>query len=227
MYEIIRLTVSVNQSDALEASIRCNRPFINSSIVLTTSEDTLTMDVCRRNHITCRVTDKLDTQGAKFNRGAAYREVQQLLHQDATNTGKHMLLLDADICLPKTLWAKVIDNLPNTSLSLLSVLDRCILRTPSDLRKKRYSVEVQPKGYVTTLGFFQLYKIARSSPLYSDKFPTAGVSDKVFGNRFERSRRTWVAGRAFHMGTTHHWGGRFATAHKWVSIAENMSSAEC
>jgi hypothetical protein len=227
MYDLIRLTVSVNQSDTLEASIRCNRPFINSSIILTSSTDDLTMDVCRRNNVTCRITNTFYRRGAIFNKGAAYKEVQHLLHKDASMKGKHLLFLDADICLPTKLWANVIDNLPTTPNSLLSVLDRCVLRDPADLSKRRYSIETQPKGYVTTLGFFQLYKINTSSPLYPDNFPTAAVSDKVFGNKFQRSRRAWLPGRAFHMGTTRQWHGRHDAPQNWVSIAEDIANAEC
>ena len=227
MYELIRLTVSVNQSNKLDASIKCNRPFINSSIIITEPEDTSTLSVCFKNNVTCKTTNSLHINRASFNKGKVYSDMQKLLHKDATIQGKHMLLLDADICISQLLWKKILNHLPQTSYSLLSVIDRCILRKPTDLIEKKYEIDSSPKGFVTTLGFFQLYRINQSSPIYPVNYQTAAISDKVFGNKFHRSKRVWLSGRAFHMGTTHHWNGGPITHENWSSIAENMSNTQC
>jgi hypothetical protein len=227
MYELIRLTVSVNQSNKLDASIKCNRPFINSSIIITKPDDTSTLSVCFKNNVTCKTTNNLHINGAPFNKGKVYSDMQKLLHKDANIQGKHMLLLDADICIPKLLWNKILNYLPQTSDSLLSVIDRCILHRPNDLIANKYKIDSSPKGFVTTLGFFQLYRINKSSPIYPVKYRTAAISDKVFGNKFHRSKRIWLSGRVFHMGITHQWNGAPITYDDWSSIAENMSNIQC
>ena len=223
MTQIIRLTVSVNQSDTLDASIKCNRPFINSSIIITDLSDISTMRTCVTNNVTCRITDKLHINGAPFNKGAAYKSVQKLLHRDTSMQGKYLLLLDADICIPRKWWVEILLNLPQTPHSLLSMTERCIFLLPSDVSKRRYKIKSLPN--ITTLGFFQLYKIDSNSPLYPSTFPTAAVSDKVFGNKFIRSKRISF-GRAVHMGATHHWSGQAEKKQNWSSVVQHMPS-EC
>ena len=189
MSQIHRLTVSVNQSDVLSASLRCTRDFVNSTIVITDPRDRNTFQVCTENHVVCKSTNLFYKNNAPFNRGAAYRYFQNLTHHTMTHPRQmhnhYMLLLDADICIPKVIWSKIVAHLPPTTSHLLSILDRCIMKTPADFAKRNFKIETQQKGYVTTLGFFQLYKISHDSPLYPSRFPTAGVSDKVFGNQFK------------------------------------------
>ena len=171
MHNIIRLTVSVNQSDTLDASIKCNKAFINSSNIITNSSDAFTKHVCVLNNVTCK-TYNFRKNGAPFNRGSAYNHFQSLLHMDAAMQGKHLLLLDADICIPKTLWARVLDNLPENT-SLLSVLDRCILDEPADFsRKNRYKIEAPTrlKGYITNAWIFSNVQNESFQPSLSKTF---------------------------------------------------------
>ena len=221
---IVLLTASVNYSDILDASLRCNKQFVDDTIVLTSHADALTMKVCRRNNATCSVTDKFFASGAKFNRGAAYKEVQRLLHRNPSLWGKHLLLLDAGVCIPKAMWSNIIDHLPATPYSLLSVLDRCNLRQPSDFLDGNYTTLAEQDRYKETLGFFQLYKISSSSPLYPDQFPSGAVSARVFGNKFVR---VLLPGRVWHMGRTRHWSGRRNTNDDWASISDKMANTEC
>ena len=107
-----------------------------------------------------------------------------------------MLLMDADICVPTHIWPTIINHLPRSESQLLSVLDRCIYASPKDAMAGRYKTETPSatNGFITTLGFFQLYKIHKKSPMYPSNYPTAAVSDKVFGNRFNKSNRIWLRG---------------------------------
>lgn len=162
-----------------------------------------------------------------FNRGAAYNEIQRTIHKKKEMQNKYLVLMDADICVPRKLWKPILLNLPTTRYSLLSLLDRCVLDEPNSLKYNKYRVIVEPKKYVTTLGFFQLYKIHEHSPVYPINYPTAAKSDKVFGNNFHRSNRTWINGRVFHMGKTGRWSGQLRLQKNWSKIETQLSWNNC
>ena len=77
VYDIIRVTICEHQNATLQASLDCNRPFINNTIIVTTAEDLWTQRICMINNISCHITSKLHERGQKFNKGAATQEIQE------------------------------------------------------------------------------------------------------------------------------------------------------
>lgn len=204
MHELLRVTVSVNSSDTLALSLRCSDAFVTKTIVITTAGDSRTQQLCAHTpRVRCHTTMAFHQNGDVFNKGRAINEVQRLLHR---RVGSHILLLDADICVPKSVWPSVIRNLPRSDSVLLGVVNRCIY---ADALSSSYTRETHTNGNaVTSLGFFQLYMANTTTPLYPTTHPTAAVSDKIFANNFKKENRRRLPDYVNHLGRTGGWRGR-------------------
>lgn len=212
---ITRVTVSEHQSATLRASLACTANRVDHTVVVTSAHDRDTRDLCAHaSNVTCRVTDALHRNGNAFNKGAAIEEMQRVLH----GRGEHLLIMDADICLSRTMWKRIHAALPLPHGVLLSIVDRCIYTSPGDAQTRQVSKRDRPTGF-TTMGFFQLYRASPTSPYYPTNYPTAAGSDLAFGKSFHH--RIVVTGWAHHMGDTGNWYGRRQpiAATNWTEIS--------
>lgn len=217
---MIRLTVSLYQSGPLLSSLMCTQNYVNKTIVITSSQDFATLNLCQEYktslRVECFVFDSFHKYNATFNKGLAYRTVQKKIHNNMKY--KHVLLMDADICLSSNLWNRVISSMPVCCNQLLSLTDRCIYKTPQNFINQKYHISKPSQIGYRTMGFFQLYQLTRNAPLYPENYKTAAASDQVFGQKFSFIKR--INGLAHHMGSTDNWLAKHKNENKnWKNFS--------
>jgi hypothetical protein len=193
------ILVSEHQTDILDATLRCNAKIPGKIIVITSHRDLQTQEVAKRHGVSVHLTDALHFQGAPFNKGRAIRELQTKLHNTPGMDGDRIILTDGDICFPAQLWEK----LPTPGPGQMLVADRrCDYGTPANVQQGRPSIIRHNRGL--PMGYFQLYRLSSSAPLYPDHFTEASGSDWDYGQRFKVSS---LDIGLVHFGQDSHWGG--------------------
>jgi len=198
------ILVSENQSDTLNASLRCNAQiagYIHAVTVITSTADVTTQKVARQHGAQVHTTDALHHEKARFNKGLAIREVQMKLHSEPHMEGDRIILTDDDICFPAEAWNNLRDPKPG---ELLTADRRCIFSKPENIQQGRPSEIRDSHG--SPCGYFQLYRLSSDAPLYSDKFTTAAGSDFEYAKSFT-SKSTLDIGLV-HFGADSHWNGQ-------------------
>ena len=104
------VSVCVNYADFLKISLPINKQIFSQMIIVTDSRDLKTQEVCKKEGVTCIVTDVFYEKG-KFNKYAGINEGLKYVKHD------WILFLDADI-----------------------VLDPLTKRTLSELTLNRYNI---------------------------------------------------------------------------------------
>lgn len=213
----ILISVSVNVTGKLKAALRCNKHLVDRTIIITSPEDRQTQRLCKAEKIECHITHAFYRHGDSFNKGRALQEVQRHLHQNHSNAHSIILLVDADICLPSTLWLTMPKKLRNNVL--YTSVDRCMYSNPHDYSNGMPAV--QGHWLKGTLGMFQAYKWTSQGPLYSDAFPDAARSDYEFARHFKES--VILPLFVSHMGISKNWGrdwrGYRGNADQWERAA--------
>lgn len=209
-YDITLVTTSVGESDKLQQSLKCNKEFVNRTIVITTPSDTETQRVCFLFGVRCHVTDAFRLNNDKFNKGRALREVQLELHREASSNSVAMII-DSDVCLPPNFLELLPSEMPLDVL--FSVNERCMFATPQDY--SRGWPALQAKWSYQTMGFLQMYIAHSSAPTYPEDFPTAARSDLEFGTYFKQRKVLPII--VMHMGISP--GG-------WMAGSKNTSGAD-
>jgi hypothetical protein len=89
------IQVCVGYSDFLAETLPVNRSLVDDLVVVTSSDDAGTREVCRRHSVRCVVSDEF-RRGGPFNKA---RLIQRALNQIGGNDW--ILHLDADVVLPR------------------------------------------------------------------------------------------------------------------------------
>jgi hypothetical protein len=102
------IIVSVNYGDFLSITLPQNKKYFDEILVITTSDDLLTKQVCAENNVACIESNKFYENGAKFNKGAALSEsFSKLRYKD------WVCVLDADCLLNDSFLEKFDKNTRN------------------------------------------------------------------------------------------------------------------
>jgi hypothetical protein len=204
------VTTSVGESDKLQQALKCNKEFVNRTVVITTPSDWETQRVCFLFGVHCHVTDAFHLNNDTFNKGRALREVQLEVHREASNNSVAMIM-DSDVCLPPNFLELLPSEMPTDVI--FSATERCMFETPQDY--SRGWPALQAKWSYQTMGFLQMYNAHSLAPTYPEEFPTAARSDLVFGTYFKQRKVLPLI--VLHMGIS---PGR------WMAGSRNTSGAE-
>lgn len=179
-FPVTMITVCDKEAGKLKASLRCNKKLVDKTIIITSAGDKKTQQLCRDEGITCHITNAMTKGGAKFNKGRAIHEVQKSLHSSPGMANSFVMLVDADICLPETIWSTMPPQ-PAGGV-LYSAVDRCMFPSPEAFSAGWPAL--QGHWLSSTLGMFQSYVAGPSAPLYPEDSPTAAKSDYEYALLF-------------------------------------------
>jgi hypothetical protein len=203
--EIIAATVSVNYSDILELMLHQNAKLLHTWIIVTSPEDTKTIELVERSgikNIKLLLYDGFHENGAIFNKGGAVCYAQTYIENNYENA--NILLLDSDIYLPDGLSTKLPAALEDDTLYGTSA--RVDYWTRDDfINDTNPHMYHWGHGFV---GFFQLYK-QNNSFKYPASYNCADC-DNHFRERY--SKRVNLNYYVKHLGKDgENWNGRHIT----------------
>jgi hypothetical protein len=197
------IIVSVDYNDILPITLESIPSLFNVTVV-TSPNDTICQEICKRFEVNCIVTKRMYEDNAVFNKGKAINEgLKSIQNPD------WILLLDADIYLQSD-FKDLINS--NMDINTLITCKRLIVKNGDDFIKWKNGEDVgkmeRAKGY----GYFQLFNINCQSNrkfFYSEDYTDASYSDLEFRDRFKikRELNTYVV----HLGETNqNWSGRIS-----------------
>jgi predicted GH43/DUF377 family glycosyl hydrolase len=215
------IIVSVNYNDFLSITLESISNLMNVTVV-TSPDDTVCQQLCKRFRVNCVVTDKMYDEDAKFNKGKAINEGLKSI-----NNPDWILLLDADIYLQPN-FLDVLKSSKNDINSLI-ICKRLILDNYDDFVKWKNGEDVgqieRAKGY----GYFQLFNAKCSSNrsfFYSEKYTDASESDLEFRDRFKLKKELDTC--VVHLGNTgKNWFGRITENFKKLKLPIILSNDIC
>lgn len=220
-FNVTWVVVSAGMPEMLKVGMDCNMHLMHRAVVIADEKDDPTLRVCQdlrasNPNVECRATKALHLYGDPFNKGRALMEVQTREHKMAdANDGQAILLMDHDVCLPTDIWDRVPSDLQ--AKTLYSTNTRCIYPTPEDARR---GTPTRQEHYpsMPSLGFFQLYRAATDSPVYTDKWSGADESDLIFSREFGKRINTLPLSLN-HMGEPFRdWQGHKGGSAAWDSV---------
>jgi hypothetical protein len=203
---VVACVVSVNYGAKLALVLERAMPALQHAFVVTAPADAATRAVCAA-YGPDRVTvlfHHFRHRGAAFDKGCAVRAAQRQAHLRFPRA--FYLILDADTIVPRDFGAVLARARLQTD-TLYGVRCRWDVRRLSDLRAARHEPHYDPLGS-TFIGFFQLYKHARTQePLYQHSH-SAGKCDDDFRELFPRGRRATLPIEILHLGVRgRNWDG--------------------
>lgn len=210
--EIVCITVSVNYSDILEHMIEQNSKFFKKWYIVTSPEDTNTIQLLEhvaKQNIQLLLFDDFYKTGCTFNKGGAVRFAQEYI--DANHKDSNILILDSDISLPDD----CMDCLPKSVNvnTLYGVSERKDYWTLDDFLKNEH-----PHIYfggALCVGFFQLYN--QNSKRYYVTSENCGLVDNYFRDSFPD--RCLLGMSVKHLGKgSVNWNGRVTEVYTRTSI---------
>ena len=202
------VSVCVNYADFLKISLPINKQIFSQMIIVTDSRDLKTQEVCKKEGVTCIVTDVFYEKG-KFNKYAGINEGLKYVKHD------WILFLDADIVLDpltkRTLSELTlnryniygIDRVNCTGIEAWEkrkklVIDNWLL-TSGDMdmgaRICQYYGQQGDGGKFAgwkPLGFFQLIHKSTLENGYPQSCTGADHCDIVMANRYHRNNRVLI-----------------------------------
>jgi hypothetical protein len=200
--DIIGITICVNFDDILYHTIDQNAKMVKILYIITspTDSDTINLLVMKNlPNVKVLYFDKFFVNNAKFNKGGAVRYGQEHVH--ALYPDANVLLLDADVILPETLYSHLPSALePDV---LYGVTERLDYHTLDDFLT-RQNGNVCCYG-AALVGFFQLYR-GTDRYLYKDS-DSCCTCDNDFRDSFPRHQ--FIELSIAHLGVSGvNWEGR-------------------
>ncbi len=225
------VSVCVNYGDILKVTIPYNKPLFNRWVIVTSSKDTETQDVCRYYNIEHVVTDSFYDDGAVFNKAKGINEgLKRLTRSD------WVLHMDADIILPANfrqickddqLQKDAIYGVDRVNIVGRDMLMDFVLHNDSQIKQWTY---LNPKldfesmfrlhnlnsGY-NVIGFFQLFHSSYTNAnniWYPIEHTNAARTDVGFQKNWSLNKRLLYPGViAYHIETEPsekgmNWNGR-------------------
>lgn len=200
--------VCVGYADYLASTLPLNKSLFNKQVVVTSPDDTDTINVCKHWNVEYLATDVMYQDGQKFNKGLAINA--GLARLDFDDWVVHM---DADIVLPP-LTRNILENVPLNEQFLYGI-DRVMV--PSFEHWQRFMASPLPQhemAYVYVgpfpvgvrvmklendhggwcpLGYFQLFnrnaRFLGQEPFYPPEWASAATSDLYFAYKWPRTHR--------------------------------------
>ena len=202
------LTVCVDYADFLTWFLLHNAKTFDRLVVVTSTTDRATADLCEHHHVECVKTDAFYKGGIAFDKGAGINAGLERLSQDGW-----VLHMDSDIMLPPR--TKQLLQAANLDPTMVYGIDRMMCRSFSDWLTFVEKPEVQHSlnafvqasafpigtrvaamdegadGYVP-IGFFQLWHPGASGVHAYPQHSDAGRGDFRFGRSWPRAKRALI-----------------------------------
>jgi hypothetical protein len=206
--KIEAVTVCVDYADFLAWFLLWNKRHFDHLVVVTSSADKATQNLCACHHVQCVVTDAFFDGGQAFNKGAGINAGLKALAK--TDWICH---IDADIILPPRA-REMIEARANVDRSAIYGIDRIMCRSFTDWLDFVADPELQhadevyvnasaftfgsrvaktnADGYLP-IGFFQLWNAATSEvTTYPEGHGTAARGDMIFARQWQRQQRVLI-----------------------------------
>ena len=192
------IVVSVNYNDFLITTLKTNLLNFENVTVVTSSEDKLCQEICKKYGVNIVITDVMYENVAKFNKGKAINSAINSLIDPG-----FILLIDADIIIKNSI------NTDNLDFDVLYTSDRWMCETYNDLIKIENDPNDLSKLYNESdkgIGFFQLFHYSKASS-YPESSDNAAFSDLLFRDKF--INRQNINNTVIHLGKSYqNWDGR-------------------
>jgi hypothetical protein len=203
MVPIIAITVSTNYDDLLDIVLPQNYIFFHKWIIITSPNDTKTMDVIKKHGFSNVIPIFYDfyANGNKFNKGGAIQYCQKKIA--SLNYRGNILILDSDIYLPND-FLSIMKNIEVKDYTLYGTNAR------NDYHSYNHFIHDKVDEYYSRSqcfdGYFQLYKYKKQL-LYSDS-KNCAECDLVF-HRFFKHKIIISGLNVKHLGKNGvNWNGR-------------------
>lgn len=239
--------ISVNYGDFLAHTLPSNKHQFNDLVVVTSSVDKITQQICEYYHVRCIKTDDFYADGNIFNKGKGINVgISSLISPE------WICHMDADILLPP-LTRKYLELVDLNPLNIYS-LDRMMCQSYSDFlsflhfpplqHEQDVFVHIRPfplgvriakreyGGYIP-IGFFQLWHASRGFNTYPEEHSTAARSDMLHAIRWPRKHRILLPELiALHLSTEindagKNWNGRVTKEFFSDSIQSTIDQPHC
>lgn len=205
MKEPVRaVLVCVDFADILEHTLAYNRHHFEQVLVVTSTTDTMTPQIARKNDAECLITDAFYERGAVFNKWAALE-----IGLDAMGRYGWICVMDADIMMPR--YPRLFDP----SFGCLYTPRRRDCRNwatilPHEPYWRRYRFVNAREEHA---GYFQLFHAdspqLADKPWYPTDFQWAGTADTMFQQRFLERHKLRPPFEVMHLGEPFtNWAGR-------------------
>lgn len=199
------LTVCVNYADLLARGLELWHTGLDRLIVVTSTTDTETQNLCNRLNVECYTTDIFYANGARFNKAAGLSEAiaATRLREDAD----WLLTFDADI-VPPADWRICVERAVPRSGNLYGTYR---YQVPENAVKLVLGASKRmPQSWV--LGFFMLFHNSDpnvASPVFDLHWGHCGNYDTVFCRRWPKANQIILPIPMFHLGNEReNWMGR-------------------
>jgi len=206
------IVVCVDYSDLLRKSLRRWHVGLDRLIVVTSTRDVKTHQLCESLNIETHRTDVFYANGASFNKGAAMSEA--IFAKGLRDNADWLMTFDADIVPPEDWRAQLLKNPINCG----KIYGAYRHMAPEDTEDFSISGRPRmPQGWV--IGFFMLFHSKdpclppADHPLFDIHWPHAGNYDTIFCRRWPKQNQIILtAPRMIHLGEERrNWTGRFNT----------------
>jgi hypothetical protein len=192
------MMVCVNYNDKLAITLPLNKKHFDNVVVITISTDKETVDICKRNNVTCIVSNRMKINNSVFNKAAMLND--GLKHLKRTDW---ILVTDADIILPQ-IFRSVLTNL---DINNIYWTDRYLCKTRYDLEmfSKRSSIVRLWEHDDRPAGFFNLFNfkaqtIKNYKQLYDERFKACNRYDTQFFRSWPKNNRKKFSLPVIHLG---------------------------
>lgn len=213
--------VSVGYGDILEKTLPYNVREADSIVVVTTIEDTKTIDVCEKNKVHIVISEKMHLNGAVFNKGAMVNDGIGETRGDLS--GRWILLTDADCILENGTGYYIRQRILNPGFLYYAKrfdIDGEKLDPEKPLLNFLPKITAHdPGGNDYPYGYFQLFRTDSSAfkkrsegeGWYSEEYYSAGHVDNEFHKLWPKEkwyRLPFSVGHVFHGRLSGNWHGR-------------------
>jgi hypothetical protein len=177
--DVVVIVLCINYADKLKIALRKNAKFFKHIYVITTKQDNATQDLCKQyKNVHCHITNLVNKNNEVFNKGAMIHELQTILHKKYPT--KWILLLDADIVLPKEFLSLLQIAKLTPDKDTIYGMHRIDFATKHDFNKRANGTLY----YYPFAGYFQLY--FNKSRYYPETSKDCSVCDMTFLNQFKK-----------------------------------------
>jgi hypothetical protein len=184
------ITVCVNYAHFLTLSLRAWADGLDSLLVVTTHEDTVTQRLCKQHNVDYRATNIFYADGAKFNKGASIADAFEYLRLPDTDDN-WLLMFDSDI-EPESNWREQVDKFSPAIGNLYGA--------------KRYKLNGEQEPDEHMAGYFLLSNLSdhrmQIKPIVDTHWYHAGNYDSTFMDRWPLERRIFLPIHLTHHGMT-------------------------
>lgn len=202
------ISVCVHYSDLLAKSLSLWHVGCDRLVIITSSKDAATQELCRKYNVECFVTDVFWENGAKFNKAAAM--AQCVLKLKLREGADWLLTFDSDIVPPDN-WRGLMET---ARLNPGKLYGAYRYQQPENVARPVVDYKAKMKqGWV--LGFFCAFHNSDrrlpplKDPLFEIDHPHAGNYDTAFTRRWTAFDQVMLPIPMIHLGEERaHWTGR-------------------